>query len=288
MLTMRVAPCRTFALVIALVSASACSREPVEAAGDRRDDSHVAKHRSQAELPHLVPPSKEQVELFSDAQLAMLNGNTEDAFAALEQLRLTDELSDLRRDGLLLYVELLEQRDRRGEAIALLSDFALHIPPNGDVFFVLGRLYARQGDLKNAERALRDATRAAPELLRAWLALAQMLQTTGRPLEADEVMIRYEREIYRLGRTIERSGTLEERVQAIRQFGVSLPDPRISRILARALQNDAIDVQVAALQALEQAGTSNALPALDAYIESAPNRELQSTAQNVRLVVARR
>lgn len=277
---------RMLPLVACLAGAVACSREPKEAPSERVDGAPA--RRSQADLPHIEPPSAAQVELYADAQLALLNGNTEDAFSALEQLRLTDVLSDIRRDGLLVYVELLEQRDRRGEAIALLSDFALRVPPNGDVFFVLARLYAQQGDTANTERALRDTTRAAPELLRAWQALAQLLQSTGRPLEADEVMIRYEREIYRLGRQIERSGTLEERVRAIRQFGVALPDPRVSRILAKALQNDAIDVQIAALQALEQAGTANALPALDAYIAAAPNRELQTTAQNVRSVVERR
>lgn len=236
---------------------------------------------SQADLPYYVPATDEQTDILRRAKIAWMSGNREDAFTFLQDLRQTEELSFAKRDGLLLYAELLEERDRLPEAIAALSDFATKSPPNGDVFFVLARMHLRRGELDDAERALRDATRASPELLRSWVALAELLEERGRRNEAEETMLRYEREVYRLGRIIERGSTLEERTAAIRQLRVALPDPRVSRILAAALQNDAFDVQGAALDALEFVGTANARNAVESYRQRAPSRELQERADRV-------
>lgn len=256
--------------------------EPATAPPPERDTPGTQQQRvSQAELPHFVPATPAQTSLLRDAQLALLNGNNEAAFEHLDALRNTQALSLAKRDGVLLYTELLEQRERLPEAVEILRDFATKIPPSGDVFFVLARMHVRRGELAEAERALRDATRASPELLRAWVALAEVLEEAGQRDEANETMIHYERQVYRLGRIIERGGTLEERTAAIRQLRVALPDPRVSRILAAALQNDAFEVQAAALDALEFVGSENAIPVVERYRAQAPSRALQDRAAEV-------
>lgn len=286
-------PTRTPALLVllSLTGLFACDKSADEERRRLVERENVANEQrrvSQAELPHFIPPTENQQSLYNGARIALLAGNKEDAFVLLQQLRETSELSVVKRDGLLIYAELLEQRDRLPEAIALLRDFAPQIPPSGDVFFILARMHLRRGELVEAERALRDATRASPELLRAWVALAELLEERGQRDETDELMLRYEREVYRLGRTIERGSTLEERIQAIGQLRVALPDPRISRILASALQNDAFDVQRAALNALEFVGTANAVPAVESYLQRAPSSELKQRAQEVLEAVTKR
>lgn len=282
---------RALLILLSLLGLLACDRNAAEEQRQVVERENVATERkraSQAELPHFVPPTENQLSIYNGARIALLSGNREDAFVLLQKLRETEELSIIKRDGLLIYAELLEQRDRLPEAIALLSDFASQIPPSGDVFFILARMHLRRGELAEAERALRDATRASPELLRAWVALAELLEERGQRDEAEELMLRYEREVYRLGRIIERGSTLEERVHAIGQLRVALPDPRISRILASALQNDAFDVQRAALNALEFVGTANAVSAVQSYLERAPSAELKERAEEVLQAVTQR
>lgn len=282
---------QTLPLVAVLsVTTFACDRPDVQEPQiiERENLATQPRRVSQAELPHLIPATQDQQDLYNGARLALISGNQEDAFTLLQKLRETSELSSVKRDGVLIYAELLEQRDRLPEAVTLLRDFAAQIPPNGDVFFVLARMHLRRGEVAEAERALRDATRAAPELLRAWIALAELLEERGQRDEADEIMLRYEREVYRLGRVIERGATLEQRIAAIGQLRVAMPDPRISRLLAAALQNDAFDVQGAALSALEFVGTSNAVQAIENYIQRAPSSELQRRATDVLRTVSKR
>lgn len=254
---------------------SACSeRSPA-------DELPITTRSSLADLPHWKRPSAEQVEWLQGAKSALANGNTEEAFELLTRLRGTSTISLELRDGTLLYAELLEKRDRRSEALRVLSELSMQAPPDGDVLYILGRMYQRAGNIPEAERALRDATRAAPELLRAWIALADLLHSTNREAEAEETLIHYERQLYRLANVIERSSTQEERVAAINQLRVALPDPRISRVLSKALRNDSLEVQRAALAALERVGTSNAVPALEAFIQATPNPDVRSRAQEV-------
>lgn len=245
------------------------------------DESPSASRSSLADLPHWKRPSTEQVEWLQAAKSALANGNTEEAFELLTRLRGTSTISLELRDGTLLYAELLEKRDRRSEALRALSELSMQVPPDGDVLYILGRMYQRAGNIPEAERALRDATRAAPELLRAWVALADLLHSTNREAEAEETLIHYERQLYRLANTIERSSTQEERVAAINQLRVALPDPRISRVLSKALRNDSLEVQRAALAALEKVGTSNAISALETFIAATPNPDMRRRAQEV-------
>lgn len=272
--------CAPIVCAAALALAACRAPAPVE-------EASTTPRSSLADLPHWKRPAELQVELLQGARAALMNGNTEEAFDLLARLRTTDTISYELRDGTLLFAELLEARGRQSEALRVLSEFAMHIPPDGDVLYVLGRMYLRAGDLREAERALRDATRAAPELLRGWIALAELLEDTQRADEAEEIMVHYERHLYRLASMIERSSTQEERIAAIHQFRVALPDPRISRILARALRNDSIDVQHAALMALEHVGTKNAMAALEAYAASSPNAELRQRAQEIYQALAR-
>lgn len=241
----------------------------------------IETHRSEAELPQLIAPTDTQRTLFQEARTALRDGDTTTALKTLEALKNSDTLSALKRDGTLLYASLLESRGDRTKARETLETLVLNIPPSGDVFLVLGRLQQADGDLDEAERALRDATRSSPELLRAWIALAQLLENQGKHEAADNVMLHYERQVYRLGDAIERDTTLEKRLEAIAQLRIALPDPRVSRILASALKNDAFDVQSAALDALENVGTTNAIDAIRAYQESVTSAKLRDRADSV-------
>lgn len=237
--------------------------------------------RSEAELPQLSSPGRTQQILFQDARTALQAGDETKALVALQKLADTETLSPLKRDGLLLYASILETRGQIGEALSVLEDLVSKIPPSGDVFLVLARLQQANGQLDEAERSLRDATRSSPELLRAWVALAQLLEGQNQHDAADDAMLHYEREVYRLGGEIERGATLEQRLEAIAQLRIALPDPRVSRILARALKNDAFDVQSAALDALENVGTKNALDSISAYRNNASTAKLRDRADAV-------
>lgn len=266
----------------ALLATTACERS--EHTPDVEEElvvDSIEAHRSEAELPQLQTASKTQRQLFRDAQVALQEGDEAQAFERLQQLADTGTSSAQRRDGMLLYATLLERRGHPDEAIVILTDLIAKIPPSGDVFFVLARLQQAQGELDDAERSLRDATRSSPELLRAWIALAQLQESRNQHADADDAMLHYEREIYRLGAQVEHGATLEERLEGIAQLRVALPDPRISRILSRALKNDAFDVQSAALDALEHVGTSNALEAVENYQKNASSSALKRRAKDV-------
>lgn len=275
---------RTFCclLIAPLIALSSCTRS--KHAPEIEDElilENIEEHRSEADLPHLHTPSKAQQALYQEARAALKDGEHTIALEALKNLSTTQTTSAPKRDGTLLYAELLEQRGQRKEAIELLEALIPQIPPSGDVFLVLARMQQAEGLLDDSERSLRDATRSAPELLRAWVALAQLLESNGRHDAAEEAMLHYEREVYRIGAQVEHGATLEQRLDAIAQFQVALPDPRISRILARALKNDAFDVQSAALGALERVGTENALVAVKTYRTNVSSAALQQRADQV-------
>lgn len=270
-------------LCCALFALSSCmrSKKHPPQIEDELIIENIEEHRSEADLPHLHTPSKTQQALYQEARTALKNGEDSIAFEALKNLSVTQTTSAPKRDGTLLYAGMLEQRGQRREAIELLEALIPQIPPSGDVFLVLARMQQAEGLLDDSERSLRDATRSAPELLRAWVALAQLLETNGRHDAAEDAMLHYEREVYRIGAQVEHGATLEQRLEAIAQFQVALPDPRISRILARALKNDAFDVQSAALGALERVGTDNALEAVENYRKNATSAALQKRADQV-------
>lgn len=265
-----------------LLSTTACKRS--EHAPDIEDElvvDSIEEHRSEAELPQLQTATKAQRQLFRDAQVALQEGDEAHALDILQKLAESETSSAQRRDGVLLYATLLEAHGKHAEAIAVLEDLIAKIPPSGDVFLVLARLQQAQGALDEAERSLRDATRSAPELLRAWIALAQLLESQNQHDDAEDAMLHYEREVYRIGAQVEHGATLEERLEGIAQLRVALPDPRISRILARALKNDAFDVQSAALDALQHVGTDNAIEAVENYQQNASSSTLKRRAADV-------
>lgn len=241
----------------------------------------IETHRSEAELPQFSSASRLQHQLFQEARAALQSGDEGAALRALQKLSETNTLSALKRDGLLLHASILERRGNITQAVTMLEELVPQIPPSGDVFLVLARLQHANGQLDEAERSLRDATRSSPELLRAWVALAQLLEEQNQHDAADDVMLHYEREVYRLGGEIERGDTLEQRLEAIAQLRIALPDPRVSRILARALKNDAFDVQSAALDALENVGTKNAIDTITAYRDNASTAKLRERADTV-------
>lgn len=242
---------------------------------------NIEEHRSEADLPHLYTPSRRQQALYQEALTALQEHEDARALQALQTLLQTQTISAPKRDGTLLYASMLEATGQRKAAIEVLEALIPEIPPSGDVFLVLARMQQAQGATEDAERSLRDATRSAPELLRAWIALAQLLEAQNRHDEADDAMLHYEREVYRIGAEVEHGATLEQRLEAISQFRVALPDPRISRILARALKNDAFDVQSAALSALEKVGTENAIDAVQTYRTHATSATLKDRATSV-------
>lgn len=264
-----------------LVCTGCKTSTPSQKAEEALASEQTEVHRSEAELPQLSSPTKAQHTLYQEARAALQSDDEAGALKALQALYETETHSALKRDGLLLYASLLERRGQITEAVAMLEGLVPHIPPSGDVFLVLARLQQANGQLDEAERSLRDATRSSPELLRAWVALGQLLEEQNDQDAADDAMLHYEREVYRLGWKIERGDTLEQRLEAVAQLRIALPDPRVSRILARALKNDAFDVQSAALDALENVGTKNALDAIDEYRNNASTSKLRDRADAV-------
>lgn len=271
--------------ITALFFILACAGCKTSASSNEADDGVAHEptetHQSVAELPQLSSASRLQHQLFQEARTALQAGDETTALQVLQTLSETETLSALKRDGLLLYASILERRGHITQAVSILEELVPKIPPSGDVFLVLARLQQANGQLDEAERSLRDATRSSPELLRAWVALAQLLEEQNQHDAADDIMLHYEREVYRLGGEIERGDTLEQRLEAIAQLRIALPDPRVSRILARALKNDAFDVQSAALDALENVGTKNAIDTISAYRDNASTAKLRERADTV-------
>ena len=253
-----------------------------------RPINHEPRIESEAVLPHYVPASQTQTELYERARAAWAAGDRGATLAAIEPLMQTPQASREKVYGAILYAELLALDGRAADAIALLDQVALETPPNGDVYFLMARVYLDSGQLEQAIEALRNATRAAPDLLRAWIALSALLAEGGATDEAEEIMIHYEREVYRLGHVLDSPAPVDEKLDVIAALHLAVPDPRISRILARTLNNDAIEVQRAALEALAEVGTRNAAPALQRMRESSSNVTLRARAQEVLEIVRTR
>lgn len=243
---------------------------------------------SLAVLPTFESASEEQRNLLERARAELLQGRSEAAATTLSDLVQTDTMSRELRDGVVLYAAVLEESGQNENAIALLEEFSRELPPDGDVYFVLGRLYVSEGMTQQSEEAFRNAVRSDPGLLRAWVALARLLDSAGRADEAEEAMIHYEREIYRLGARLTGPGTIESKLETLATLRVALPDPRVSRLLASALRSDALEVQRAALDALANVGTENALDTLDTYLESDPDAGLAERARRVREAIIER
>lgn len=243
---------------------------------------------SLAVLPTFQAATNEQRNLLERARTELLQDRQEAAMTTLSDLVQTETLSRELRDGIVLYGDLLDESGQTADAIAFLEAASRELPPDGDVYFVLGRIYASEGLVEEGEEAFRHAVRADPSLLRAWVALARLLDASGRPDAAEEAMIHYEREVFRLGAELSGPGTIEDKLETIATLRVALPDPRVSRLLARALQSDALEVQRAALDALANVGTRNALDALDAYLAREPDPGLAERARVVREAISAR
>lgn len=208
-------------------------------------------------------------------------GQRQAAQEQLAQLADSEPQSQARARAIVLFAETLAADGQSESGIERLLELETISPPWGPLYFSLGRLYIRSGDRQLAERSFRDAIRADPTLLRAYVGLASLLDEDGHPDQANLVMLNYERELYRLAQRLQGSTSVSERLQLIEVLSQATPDPRISRILANSLTSDSQRVQFAALDALDGIGTDNALTALRALRESTGDPVLQGRALDV-------
>jgi tetratricopeptide (TPR) repeat protein len=269
--------CRTafLAVLLALTTVGGC---------DSKDDlerpTNFDEQREASGL-HFDQGTARQRAALERAKELLEAGNRQRTQEQLEELARSPQQSEVRARGIVLLAETLAADGDSEAAIEQLRDLEEISPPWGPLYFSLGRIYLKSGNRDAAERAFRDAIRADSTLLRAYVGLASILSEAGRQDEADIVMLKYEREIYRLGRVLKSSSSVNERIELVEVLSQATRDPRVSRVVSQALDSDSREVQLAALEALKKVGTDNAVPALEALIEEAPESRVSDQAREV-------
>lgn len=273
---------RWLSLVAFLLALSACENRNELALPASFDD------RAEAAGLHFEEASEPQRLALTRAKSLLEAGQRQAAQEQLEQLANSEPQSETRARAIVLFAETLAADGQSETGIEKLRELELISPPWGPLHFSLGRLYIRAGSRQLAETSFRNAIRADPTLLRAYVGLASLLDEDGQSEQANLVMLNYERELYRLAERLHGSTSVSERLQLIEVLSQATPDPRISRILARALTSDSQRVQFAALDALDVIGTDNALRALRALRETTGDPIVQSRALDVAENIANR
>jgi tetratricopeptide (TPR) repeat protein len=230
---------------------------------------------------HFEPGTSRQRAALERAKELLDSGNRQRTREQLQELAKSPQQSEIRARGIVLLAETLAADGESEVAIEALRDLEEISPPWGPLYFSLGRIYLKNGNRDAAERAFRDAIRADSTLLRAYVGLASILSEAGRQDEADIIMLKYEREIYRLGRVLKSSSSVNERIELIHILSQATRDPRVSRVVSHALDSDSREVKLAALEALKKVGTDNAIPALEALIDESADSRVGNEAQTV-------
>ena len=215
-------------------------------------------------------------------------GDIDTAMTALLALRDTSEQSELRASGVLLLSELYNVQGQSSEAIELLLDLRTTAPPFGELEFILGRTYMETGLNGEAEVAFREAMRLQPSFLRTYLAHGGLLASVGRSEEAAEIFALYEQQVQTMAETLESEVSVEAKLQVIDQLGLSLPDDRLSAALGVALNDESLAIQAAAVVALAEVGTVEAIEALSALYERTTVEELSSRIEQAIIIIQQR
>lgn len=260
---------RLLALVLGLAG-SACHRDeppnpttppPVErpATDDALDEPRA-----------FAPADERQQELYDTAIALLREGHEDRAMTALLALAdRTEPHSELRASGVLLLSELYHQQGDTEQALHWLESLRATTPPNAQLEYVIGRTWMDNGQFVEAEDALRRAVRRDPEHVRAYLALGAMLESNGRVADAAEVMLAFEREVYRMGDELaDDSTTTERRAQIVERLARGVPDVRLSRALLPGLAPRS-GVRSETLRALRDVGTVDALESLQQIADNA-------------------
>ncbi len=253
-----------------VVAGGACHRdEPPEPAA-MPPIERSAPDEAMDEPRGFEPADERQQELYDTAVTLLRQGNDDRAMTALLALaERTEPHSELRASGVLLLSELYHQHGETEQALRWLESLRATTPPNAQLEYVIGRTWMTNGQFVEAEDALRRAIRRDPEHVRAYLALGAMLESNGRVADAGEVMLAFEREVYRMGDELaEDATTTERRAQIVERLGRGVPDVRLSRALLAGLSPRS-GVRSQTLDALRDVGTVDALETLQQIADDA-------------------
>lgn len=238
--------------------------------GPPRQAPVVASSEDTDEPLAFEPASETQEELYATAFASLQAGNDDLALTALIALAEAESPhSEVRASGVLLLSELYHQRGETERALRWLESLRATTPPNAQLEYVIGRTWMDNGQYVEAEDALRRAIRRDPEHVRAYLALGSMLESNGRVDDAGEIMLAFEREVYRMGDELAADQTsIERRADIVARLARGVPDVRLSRALLAGLAPRS-GVRAEALAALRVVGTVDALASLDAIANDA-------------------
>ncbi len=264
-------------LLLAMLAGNGCKSTEEVASGIR----------GVAPVPGATFPeaTNEQETLYEQALAMWPRGDTAELRQLLQTIENSEPGSQTRANAIILHAELERRDGEYRNALARLERLQRRSPAMGQLSFSLGGLYQHANRPMAAEEAFRDAFRETPSLLRAYVALGALLEENGREDDAYQVMIAYERQIQALGRKATGDLPIRDKLAAIDAMRLGVPDPRVSRNLVRALRDDAWSVQRAALDALAEVGTTNALGALESFAEDSGNATLARRAAEVANIV---
>jgi len=212
-----------------------------------------------APLRTFEEPTSRQEELFARAVDALQHGDEDDAILALLTLGETGSRSEIRATGLLALSELYFQSNRIEASIDVLQDVRATSPSSPDLEYVLAAAFMRADRPMEAEDAYRRAIRLSADHLRSYVALASLLARNGRHEDADEVMLAFERHVYRIGDRIASASDPVDRVAAVSLLNIGFHDARLTRAALRALPHDDVRVQLVVAETLRDVGTIEAL-----------------------------
>ncbi len=241
--------------------------EPQAAEGS---DSQVG---SDAPVVRFVPATEQQLELLQLGYQNLRTGEADRGVMTLLALTETPEPSEVRAQGAVLLADHYIRTGNLPRARAVLNELRQSSPPLAQLEYLAGMVAAEPGE---AEAAFRQALRIDSTYLPSYTALIVWYNENGRGDEAAEVLLRLEREVYRIGERLDEAADADEKIGLIERLA-SVPSSLAStQSLVRALDDENIEVVAHAAAALGEIGADAAIAPLRAAAENARIEELRA------------
>ncbi len=200
----------------------------------------------------LVPGPEAHGSLLTEAKTYFLAGKLDEAEPYFAQLAGMSPVSSEVVTATIALGDIYAQTNRAQVAMKLYEDLLARVPNIPMVYLVVGRAYAGQEAFGQAIGAYQKALSYQPGFVFLHKEIGQMQAQLGKPEDAAETLLKYERAIYQLAKDLEAHGKtpLEERINIIDVFSM-VEDDRVTQSLVLVLTQDpAGDARQAAAKVL--------------------------------------
>ena len=232
-----------------------------------------AVREGSARLVMLPPGKPDQLRNLEKGKAMLLAGDKETALAHF-QAASQGPLTGARVSAMLALGDVHRDMGRPAESLALHEEAARVAPGVPEVQLQLSRAYSAVGRAADAERVVRQAVKLEPRLLAGWVDLGGLLVRAGRPQEAAEAYLSYEKYLFTLVRSL-RDGEESDRLIAVDALSLARDDKAIQALLGR-LDDPSAAVRAATAQALGDSASAVAADAIAAHLVSERSEEVRT------------